>query len=116
MLPVPWKGSPQKENFVVELQKNWKSLINVALSEFVQKKGFKSYTELLAITEHRITAGQIEIHEFVFRGNEKTLCGLATKTWQMESTKENLEANKNGYGEGTFDFPLCHAEDCSDQW
>ena len=50
------------------------------------------------------------------KGFQKLHCGLATKTWQMESTKENLEANKNGYGEGTFDFPLCRAEDCSDQW
>ena len=36
----------------------------------------------------------MDIAELVFKRHEKILCELATKTWQMESCRENLEASK----------------------
>ena len=36
----------------------------------------------------------MDIARFVFKRNEKILRELVTKTWQMESAKENLEACK----------------------
>ena len=36
----------------------------------------------------------MDISEFVFKRNEKILRELVTKTWQMESAKEKLEASK----------------------
>ena len=74
--------------------KKRKSLTNVELAEFIRERSIKSYTELLAIAEEWRTAGHMDISKFVFRQNEKTLCELVTKTWQMESAKEKLEANE----------------------
>ena len=69
-------------------------MTNLDLAEFIQERGIKSYTEFLAITEERRTAGQMDIAEFVFKWNEKVLHELVTKTWQMELAKEKLEASK----------------------
>ena len=74
--------------------KKRKNLTNLDIVEFVRERGTTSYTELLAIAEERRTAGQMDIAEFAFRRNEKTPRELVTKTWQMESAKEKLEASK----------------------
>ena len=41
----------------------------------------KSYTEPFAIAEERRTAGQVDIAQFVFERNAKTVRELETKTW-----------------------------------
>ena len=64
------------------------------LAEFMRERGIRSYTELLASAEEQRTAGHMDIAEFVFKRNEKILCELVTKTWQMESAKEKLEVSK----------------------
>ena len=69
-------------------------MTDLDLAEFIQERGIRSYTELLAIVEEQRTAGQMDIGEFVFKQNEKILCELVTKTWQMVSAKEELEASK----------------------
>ena len=74
--------------------KKRKSLTNLDLAEFIRDRGIKSYTELLAIAEDQRTAGQMDITEFVFKRNEKIFREIVTKTWQMESAKEKLEAGK----------------------
>ena len=61
---------------------------------FSRERGIRSYTELLAIADERVTTFQMDIAQFVFKRNEKILRELVTKTWQMESAKENLEASK----------------------
>ena len=68
-------------------------MTDLDLAEFIQERGI-SYTELLAIVEEQRTAGQMDIGEFVFKQNEKILCERVTKTWQMVSAKEELEASK----------------------
>ena len=73
--------------------KKRKSLTNLDLAEFIQERGIRSYTGLLAITEGQRTAGQMDIGEFVFKRNEKILCELVTKTWQMVSAKEASKAS-----------------------
>ena len=74
--------------------KKRKSLTNLDLAEFIRERGIRSYTELLAIAGKWRTAGQMDIAEFVLRRNKKILRELFTKTWQMESAKEKLQANK----------------------
>ena len=74
--------------------KKRKSLSNLDLAEFIRERSIRSYTELLAIAKEQRTAGQMDIAEFVFKRNEKMLLELVTKTLQMESAKETLEASK----------------------
>ena len=59
----------------------------------------------------------MDIPEFVFKRNEKILRELVTKTWQMESAKEKLEASKAS----RIDIVKTHltsdcGEGCSGQW
>ena len=79
--------------------------------------GVRNYTELLAIAKEQRTAGQTDIAKFVFKRNEKILRELVTKTWQMESSKEKLEARKVS----RIDTVKTHltsgcVEVCSGQW
>ena len=74
--------------------KKRKSLTNLNLAEFIRERGIRSYNELLAIAEDWRTAGQMDIAEFVFKRNEKALRELVTRTCQMESAKEKLEASE----------------------
>ena len=97
--------------------KKRKSLTNLNLAEFICERGIRSYNELLAIAEDWRTAGQMDIAEFVFKRNEKALRELVTKTCQMESAKEKLEASKASQiytvqTHLTFDC----VEGCSGQW
>ena len=62
------------------LAKKRKSVTNLDLAEFIQERGIRSYTELLAIVEEQRIAGQMEIAELIFKQNEKTLRELVTKT------------------------------------
>ena len=59
----------------------------------------------------------MELAGFVFKRNEKILRELVTKTWQMESAKEKLEARKVSW----IDTVKTHltsdyVEGCSGQW
>ena len=92
-------------------------MTNLNIVEFIRERGITSYTELLAIAEERRTAGQMDNAEFAFRRNEKTPRELVTKTWQMESAKEKLEASKAS----RIDTVKIHltsdcVEGCSGQW
>ena len=60
-----WK-STDGESFRAVAKKR-ESMTNLDLAEFIQERGIKSYTEFLAITEERRTAGQMDIAEFVFK-------------------------------------------------
>ena len=92
-------------------------MTNLNIVEFIRERGITSCTELLAIAEERRTAGQMDNAEFAFRRNEKTPRELVTKTWQMESAKEKLEASKAS----RIDTVKTHltsdcVEGCSGQW
>ena len=62
-------------------------MTNRDLVEFIQERGIRTYTELLAIAEEWRTAGQTDIAKFLFKQNKKILNELVTKTWQIESAK-----------------------------
>ena len=112
----------EKRNFIeVEsscaVAKKQKSLGNLDLAEFIRKRGIRSYAELLAFAEGQRTASQMDIAEFLFQLNEKTLRDFVTKTWQMESAKEKLEASKAS----RIDTVKIHltsdcVEGCSGRW
>ena len=87
------KKSTERESSCA-IAKKQKSLTNLDLAELILERGIRSYTELLAIAEERKTTGQMNTAKFVFKRNEKILCELVNKTWQIESTKEKLEASK----------------------
>lgn len=61
--------------------KEWKILINLDLAKFEKGKSEKG-------SENCWPDG------YYFKQNEKILCELVIKTWQVESAKEKLEASK----------------------
>ena len=69
-------------------------MTNLGLAEFIRERGIRNYTELVAIAKEERNTGQIDIAEFALEKNEKILRELVTKTWQIESAKEKLEASK----------------------
>ena len=59
----------------------------------------------------------MELVGFVFKRNEKILRELVTKTWQMESAKEKLEARKVSCIDTVKTHLTCDSvESCSGQW
>ena len=94
MLPVSQKKKSTEGESSCGVVKKRKSLTNLDSAEFIRERGIRRYTELLAIAEEQRTVGQMDIAKFVFKRNEKILRELVTKTWQMESAKEKLEASK----------------------
>ena len=74
--------------------KEVKKFDQLGFSRVHSRKGYQSYTGLLAIAEEQKTAGQMDIAEFVFKRNEKVIPELVTETWQIESAKEKLEGRK----------------------
>ena len=94
-----------------------KSLTNLDFAEFIRKMDIRSYTKLLAIAEEQRTAGQMDVPEFVFKRNEKIIRELVTKTWQMQSPKEKLEASKvSRIDTVKTHLPSECGEGCSGQW
>jgi len=69
-------------------------LKNFEVSEFIRERGIKSYLELLAVTEERRTAGQMDFANFLFSRSEKFIRELISKTWQMSTAKAKLEEKK----------------------
>ena len=70
-------------------------LTNREVGNFVVKHDIRTYTELLAISDEREEAGELDLSEFIYKSREEWLKALIKKAWDKAGARQEVEALKN---------------------
>ena len=92
---VARRGKMQHKQILGEFSrtpKRMRKLSNLDVADFIEKKGIKSETELLAIANEQ--EGKKDLADFALSRNSKSLKDLIEQTWKMKEALSALERRK----------------------